>query len=199
VFPQPAVRIVFVAQSLLASAIWLGYSIYRFNATHEYLGDLPFEIGIKRLERDGHAFVLIFIYLTVVYDFIRIIVLPPRRRTTFSMLLSLAQLVCVVSSIISLVIAFSVLYRIYGIRDTAIADAVSNFPNFTSLYFSVITFTTTGYGDVVPSSVASRLLAMTESVMGYSILTLSISAVLRIFERRPRNDTPQEPASRPSL
>ena len=45
------------------------------------------------------------------------------------------------------------------------------------IYYSVVTFTTLGYGDVLPSSPAAQLLAMSEVVLGY----LSLGGMMSIL------------------
>jgi uncharacterized protein YjbI with pentapeptide repeats len=51
---------------------------------------------------------------------------------------------------------------------------------FSSLYYSVVTLTTLGYGDVVPASPAAQLLAMTEVILGYVML----GGLLSIFSNK---------------
>jgi hypothetical protein len=53
-----------------------------------------------------------------------------------------------------------------------------------SLYFSVITLTTVGYGDLVPSSSGSRLFTVFYIVTGISLLGASLNEVLKRNGRR---------------
>jgi tetratricopeptide (TPR) repeat protein len=53
---------------------------------------------------------------------------------------------------------------------------------FESLYFSVVTFTTVGYGDIVPQG-AAKLLAVIESFSGVFIMPLFIIALSRKYLR----------------
>jgi uncharacterized protein YjbI with pentapeptide repeats len=46
---------------------------------------------------------------------------------------------------------------------------------FDSMYFSVVTFTTLGYGDILPSKVLGKTIAMTEVLVGYIYLGLLVS------------------------
>ena len=46
--------------------------------------------------------------------------------------------------------------------------------SFDSLYFSWITITTTGFGDITPSSAAARLLCMTELGLGLMLIVLTV-------------------------
>lgn len=52
-----------------------------------------------------------------------------------------------------------------------------------SLYFSVITFTTLGYGDLVPSSELLRVLAGLEALAGAALMALFIVCLVRKFAR----------------
>jgi uncharacterized protein YjbI with pentapeptide repeats len=53
---------------------------------------------------------------------------------------------------------------------------------FECLYFSFITFTTVGYGDIVPCSVVSRMVAATEAFAGIFIMSLFVTANVRKLE-----------------
>lgn len=50
-----------------------------------------------------------------------------------------------------------------------------------SLYFSLVTLTTLGYGDISPSGGALRVVAPLESLLGLGLLTASVSWLLSIF------------------
>ena len=53
----------------------------------------------------------------------------------------------------------------------------------TALYFSVVTFTSLGYGDLSPSLGIGRLLAGTEAVIGLALMSLFLICVVRRFSR----------------
>lgn len=55
---------------------------------------------------------------------------------------------------------------------------------FECLYFSFITFTTVGYGDIVPCTLASRALAASEAFSGIFIMALFVTANIRKLEGR---------------
>ena len=40
----------------------------------------------------------------------------------------------------------------------------------TTIYFSFVTLTTLGYGDVAPTSVTARMIALIEVIIGYMML-----------------------------
>ena len=60
------------------------------------------------------------------------------------------------------------MYRIYGLRDTSNQMIVHD-PEI-SVYFSVMTLTTVGYGDFVPANYMSRTFAAIQAVSGFFLL-----------------------------
>ncbi len=74
----------------------------------------------------------------------------------------------------ALVLLFAWLYTLVGIDYGA-------HPTFLSpLYYSVVTLTTLGYGDVVPKTAAAQILAMLQVITGYVML----GGLLSIFSNR---------------
>ena len=65
--------------------------------------------------------------------------------------------------------------------------AVSNIKThdfFTALYFSLVTFTTLGYGDLHPSSQGARFVAVYQAVLGYLYLGLIVASIITTFNGR---------------
>jgi hypothetical protein len=55
-------------------------------------------------------------------------------------------------------------------------------PGFASaLYFSFETLVTLGYGDIVPNSTSMRLLAVSEALIGFGLLTASLSSIVLLY------------------
>lgn len=91
------------------------------------------------------------------------------------------------------VIVFASLYRIL--------DRLASGPNFTiggahraitfpeSLYFSIVTMATVGYGDIVPSTDAARALAAIQVVLGVLILLVGFSEIFSYTRERRRGRT----------
>jgi len=61
----------------------------------------------------------------------------------------------------------------------------------TALYFSVITLTTVGYGDIVPVSPAGRMLAMTEAMTGTMYLALLVARLVSLYSSAKPEDRPE--------
>jgi voltage-gated potassium channel Kch len=56
---------------------------------------------------------------------------------------------------------------------------------FQALYFSFVTLTTVGYGDVVPMSKAARLLTIAESTAGVFFATIVIARLVALYSTDP--------------
>lgn len=59
---------------------------------------------------------------------------------------------------------------------------------FNSLYFSITTLATSGYGDIVPVSNLARMLAMTESMVGLFYVTLLIARLVSLYSSQGLSD-----------
>jgi hypothetical protein len=80
-----------------------------------------------------------------------------------------------------LILAYAEVYRDYGLIDTD-----GNNPDHssaTALYFSLVTWTTVGYGDFKPAA-AIRLIAASEGFVGYIGMAIFIVAFWRVFNWR---------------
>ena len=84
----------------------------------------------------------------------------------------------VIISAISIILIFTFLFMNSGISDTSIGGFTSN--NFLDcVYFSVITFTTLGYGDFRPLEGWSRIFAGTEAFIGALMMALFVYTFAR--------------------
>jgi voltage-gated potassium channel len=89
-----------------------------------------------------------------------------------------------------LVIAFAAVYGIVS-RSSAyhhfrIGDEYRSLTFFESLYFSVVTLATVGYGDIVPSSNLVRMLAAFEVIVGIMLILFGVSELLEYAHERQR-------------
>ena len=58
-----------------------------------------------------------------------------------------------------------------------------------AIYFSIVTISTVGYGDIVPASNVTRMLASMEVVCGVMLLLFGVSELLE-YTREHRRDRP---------
>ncbi len=73
-------------------------------------------------------------------------------------------------------VAWSILYRVLSLMDS---DAFNASTGFT--YFSYVTLTTAGYGDIVPVSHFARVLANLEAIHGQMFLTIFIARLVGLY------------------
>ena len=60
---------------------------------------------------------------------------------------------------------------------------------FTGLYFSFITLSTVGYGDIVPTSSVARMLAILEAIFGMFYTTLLIARLVSLYSSKSPLET----------
>jgi hypothetical protein len=65
-----------------------------------------------------------------------------------------------------------------------------------SIYFSIISISTVGYGDIVPHSSVARLLASIEVVCGFMLLLFGVSELLEYTRERREEDGTRRPPRR---
>ena len=77
-----------------------------------------------------------------------------------------------------IIMAYASSYRVLGLCDNGheVTDIL------TCLYFSLVTWTTLGYGDVQPS-VQARLLAASEALVGYVVMAVFVGLLAGVFLR----------------
>jgi hypothetical protein len=65
------------------------------------------------------------------------------------------------------------------------ADSVHGMKGFTTLYFSLVTLSTVGYGDITPASDVARMLAAAEAMTGTLFVAVLISRLVSIYSSQP--------------
>jgi Ion channel len=83
--------------------------------------------------------------------------------------------------IITLLVGFAFIYyprmpSHFVVQATAIAH-----PWIESFYFSGITLTTLGYGDIAPLTLVMRMIALVEAVSGLALISLSITYLITVY------------------
>ena len=57
---------------------------------------------------------------------------------------------------------------------------------FEAIYFSFVTLSTIGYGDITPASPVARMLSVTEAITGMFYMTVLIARLVAVYSRGPR-------------
>ena len=87
------------------------------------------------------------------------------------------------SFLVGLFLSYAYLFQSLGLRDTIFQSETHKLSD--ALYFVIMTFTTVGYGDVVPANRVGRLLAGFTAINSYVVLAMIVATLLpRIFEER---------------
>jgi hypothetical protein len=81
------------------------------------------------------------------------------------------------------------LYGLVYLADLTLGWNVMDYSNsaqtwFTPFYYSVVTFTTLGYGDVTANSLLGGLLFISEVIVGYFTLGLLLAILTNTIARR---------------
>lgn len=75
---------------------------------------------------------------------------------------------------VGLICAFAAIYRVYGLDGMP-----PPLDRETAVYFSIVTWTTLGYGDLKPTE-TMRLTAATQALLGYIYLGLVVGVTMRL-------------------
>jgi hypothetical protein len=97
-----------------------------------------------------------------------------RRRTLGNVLLSLFIIIAVP---VSGILEFAVYYQDRGLIESSTGHTITEPGDF--IYFSIVTFTTVGYGDIIPKP-ETRILAATEALFGYIFIGLYVGVLTQI-------------------
>jgi hypothetical protein len=90
-------------------------------------------------------------------------------------------LVFVLSNIAVMIIAYGGIYSRLGLADTLRGGGRTSI--WDGIYFSIITWTTVGYGDMSPT-LATRAVAASEALTGYVVMGLLISVLVVMAQGR---------------
>ncbi len=85
----------------------------------------------------------------------------------------------VIASILLLIMIILNLFLAVNLINSAVPGAFSNNPSsFDLFYYTIITFTTVGYGDIIPLTIASKIISIIISITSVICLTVFLSSVL---------------------
>jgi hypothetical protein len=84
-------------------------------------------------------------------------------------------------------VAWSFLYTIVGHWDpnafvfTVPAETGNVMVGFTAIYFSLVSLTTIGFGDIIPLSNVARMLVLLEAIIGMFYMTIMIARLVSLY------------------
>src|ERR1044072_9714400 len=85
-----------------------------------------------------------------------------------------------------LIVGFAIVYYPRMATDFAVAPGAVSTPWTESLYFSGITLTTLGFGDIAPRTSAMRLTAVIEAGTGFGLIALAITYFVTVYRALAR-------------
>lgn len=91
--------------------------------------------------------------------------------------------------LIVLLTGFALIYLPRLDTQFKLGEEVQNNSTVVAFYFSGITLTTLGYGDILPVSGITRMAALFESALGIAVISLSITYLLTVYNALQRKRT----------
>lgn len=124
-------------------------------------------------------FILTFLIFLgfLVFQFLRFIMRSPRVNS---------EVLCAaISTYLLLALLWGAAYALVARLDpgsfVGVAPANQPLHGFDSVYFSIITLTTIGYGDISPASGPARMLAMLEAVTGTMYMAVMVARLVAVY------------------
>jgi hypothetical protein len=100
----------------------------------------------------------------------------------------------VLSVYLLLALLFAALHQLFGAVISPYLNGAPSPPNASdTLYFSIITMTTVGFGDVTPASNVARAVASTEAIVGQLYLVSVVAVVVSHYRRPDRGSDSGQP------
>jgi hypothetical protein len=97
-----------------------------------------------------------------------------------------------------LIIGYALLYWPHLPTDFNVQEKAQSSRGIEALYFSGITFTTLGYGDIAPHSGPMRLLALSEALTGFGFISLAVTYLVSRTAALARTQARRSPLLLPS-
>lgn len=145
---------------------------------------LYFVVPLRRVDHSGGVFVVRL--LVTIAGFILVAWLVGRQvRRALGDQQRLAERVGILFTIVTLVVVFfAAVYYVLGSQFDGLSTRVD------SLYFTVVTLCTVGYGDIVPVSQTVRMIVTVQMLFDLVIVTSAISVVVGAVRAAPTESRP---------
>ena len=105
----------------------------------------------------------------------------PRRHKMLNLIGPLLMPLLIILFIILVLVGFALIYIPRMPSEFTVSLATPNSPWLASLYFSGITMTTVGYGDIAPVTFSMRMVALVESASGLAFISLAITYLIAVY------------------
>jgi Ion channel len=109
-----------------------------------------------------------------------------RRHRLLNLVGPLLLPLLIILFIMLLVVGFAFIYYPRMPEGFTIQTQAASSPSIASLYFSGITLTTVGYGDIAPHTTFMRLTALLQSASGFALISLAITYLITVYSALER-------------
>lgn len=109
-----------------------------------------------------------------------------RRHKTLNMVGPLLLPLLLIIYLLLLVSGFALIYYAHMPAQFVVEPEAASHPFIESIYFSGITLTTVGYGDIAPHTPAMRLVALIESASGFALISLAVTYLITVYSALER-------------
>jgi hypothetical protein len=151
-----------VVEAYVLVALLIVVTVLRSGWTHLWI--CPLEWVIAYLLAEGYVASLA-------------VILIPDDDGGFGIASTRRALILLVLNYVTIAVGFAAIYRLSANICILASKSIANAPT-DLLYFSIVTITTLGYGDMVPISKGGRLLVASEAMAGIFLLVLILAAIL---------------------
>lgn len=171
---RPIFFIGFIFYYLIILPIWMSFAfeegiVNKFDLTRDNLTSLKWIIILNLI------LLLISQFFIIKYVFIDILSGKRRAKSTDISIVLLTYIT--LGIIFGFFYILLVKYNPYSLDGMVLKDLSAMALYFRGMYFSFITLTSVGYGEIVPVSLAAQAMTMLESVMGVLVISFSLGIV----------------------
>jgi Ion channel len=105
----------------------------------------------------------------------------PRRHRLLNIVGPLLLPSLIIIYLVLLITGFALIYYVRMPAQFVVEPEAASRPWIESIYFSGITLTTVGYGDISPHTTLMRLVALVESASGFALISLTVTYLITVY------------------